>query len=798
MSGLRNPFPGIRPFRGDEQQYFFGRDKQVAQISQLLLEEQHRFVCVVGVSGSGKSSLIRAGLIPKLQQEEQTWRFAICRPEDSPLQNLIRALEDPAVLGDTPIVDYIETNLESSALGLVESYQQSGISDPILLFIDQFEELFRFSEDSEQQDQKVQFVNLLINASNTTTVPIYVVLTMRSDYYGSTSKYLGLPEKINQGHFLVPRLSRKQYKQIITGPLSIGEEPYVRMAPNVVSRLLNNIQEDPDQLPVVQHLLMRMWDNASHRWTAVESDAEREITFQDYEEVKELGGALSTHADEILASLKAEDDGLPIHVKRIFQRLSRVTADGKRERNPAPYGLLQKLSGSTPTEFKSIINAFRQDGANFLMPPPNEPLNDDTQIDIAHESLMEKWDTLAHEWIPQEKHNQDLLQELERRTKDYQKKKGALLDKKSIKKYYSWIKFREFRHYKQGENTALVWANQYSESVRDIIRFLERSDRNIKRRRLLTRAVIVLAVVLVGFIIYQDGEKVIRELEIQYLDSRIIDLEEGITNRDSTITALEETLEEARKDVSLANLTIHNRDSLLNVEIDSIGKLHMMNNRAMASISQLERSLDATQDSLKIQIVDLNRNYSQLSEIYTDATFNYERDTARLLQRIKQGRSQIAQSEAQIRALELQYQQALNEVEAMNAKMDTKRNEDIQKYVTQLDLVKSFAISIAQSSRPFIESDSVLLIKPLDAMTLQSEYAQVTQLIKNTREIDYRKRVFIAYLGPSATPSFALVLDVKPVDPTAETTRNYLRRADGNDGTILGSSEYPWIVLPRQ
>ena len=136
--------------------------------------------------------------------------------------------------------------------------------------MDQFEEIFRFarvSETREYRDEAAAFVKLLIEAAKQREIPIYVVLTMRSDYLGDCSQFWGLPEAINESQYLIPRLTRDQLKEAITGPISVAHGD---ITPRLVARLLNDVGDNQDQLPVLQHLLMRMWDEWKEQALTVE------------------------------------------------------------------------------------------------------------------------------------------------------------------------------------------------------------------------------------------------------------------------------------------------------------------------------------------------------------------------------------------------------------------------------------------------------------------------------------------------------------------------------------------------
>ena len=174
-------------------------------------------------------------------------------------------------------------------------------TENLLIVVDQFEELFRFKpapSGVHPEDELAAFVKLLLNAARQDQLPIYIVITMRSDYLGDCAQFRDLPEAINEGMYLIPRMTRDQRREAITGPVAVGGG---QLAPRLVNRLLNDVTENPDQLPILQHALMRTWDF----WAANHSDGEP-IDLRHYEAIGGMSEALSIQADEAYNELSDE------------------------------------------------------------------------------------------------------------------------------------------------------------------------------------------------------------------------------------------------------------------------------------------------------------------------------------------------------------------------------------------------------------------------------------------------------------------------------------------------------------
>lgn len=437
---LQNPFPGLRPFEAAETHLFFGRDGQCSDIVARL--ERRRFVAVVGTSGSGKSSLVRAGLLPMLEggfmaSAGSFWRFAVMRPGVDAVHSLATALADPAVLGGesadpglrTPLVEAV---LRRSGLGLIDAFKQArlGPDENLLVVVDQFEELFRFRQlghAGAPADDGTSLVNLLLEAGRSREQPIYVVLTMRSDFLGDCARFRDLPEMLNDGQYLIPRLTRDQRRASIEGPVAVSG---ATIAPRLTQRLLNDAGDDPDALPVLQHALMRTWD----AWKAAGAPG-LPIDLEHYLSIGGLARGLSQHADQAYAGL-AEIPGAQAVAQSLFRGLCERGADFRETRRPTPLADLCEVAGTDAATMTRVIDAFRCDGRTFIMPGWPATLQADTMIDISHESLIRQWQMLR-EWVQSEARSAALYQRL-RQTAQLWPQNAALWRNPDLERALLW------------------------------------------------------------------------------------------------------------------------------------------------------------------------------------------------------------------------------------------------------------------------------------------------------------------------------------------------------------------------
>ena len=461
---MQNPFPGLRPFSQEEDYLFFGREEQTIELLQRLSD--HRFVAVVGTSGSGKSSLVRCGLLSellggKMRQAGAAWEIAVTHPGGNPLALLAESLLE-AELYD-PEAEHARENLlatlSRSHFGMVEAIRQSdiGVDTNFLLVVDQFEEIFRFHEAGQSQKEVAnEFVSLLLEAVTQTAVPIYVVLTMRSDFIGECGQFEGLAEMVNRGEFLIPRLNREQFKRVIEGPIKVaGGE----MTPRLLQRLLNDLGQQADQLPCLQHALMRTWNV----W-AEKGDTEA-IDLDDYQRVGKMSQALSLHADEIYESLASDRERELC--RGLFQALTVQESENRGIRRPQRLGSLCRILQVPALELLPVIDAYRQSGVTFLMPSPEVKLGEQTIIDISHESLMRVWNRLRL-WVEEESQAAGIYRRLSESAALHEQGETGLYRDPELGIALAW---RE----EQSPNEA--WAARYRPGFRSAMDFLEASER---------------------------------------------------------------------------------------------------------------------------------------------------------------------------------------------------------------------------------------------------------------------------------------------------------------------------------
>jgi len=403
QESTQEPYRGLRYFDEPDAHLFFGRDEQIDDVLERL--RRSRFIAVLGSSGSGKSSLLRAGLIPALRagllvQAGGRWRVVITQPANRPIRTLAERVA-AAYRHENP--DDVELTMRRGPLGLrqwfeaAEARRVSG--SHTLLVVDQFEEIFRFQREAAARDasraaeENAAYVKLLLAVTGA-ECPVYVVLTMRSDFLGNCAQFRDLPERINDGIYLVPRMARDQLKAAIAGPVAVvGGE----IDPALVQRVLNDVGEDPDQLPTLQHALLMTWrQNPGH------------LTLDEYQLAGTLKDALSRDANRVFDGLSRPEQRI---AQVLFQCLSERDGDRREVRRRCTAEEVAQVAGSTPAAVLGVAQAFCRAGLLLQI---------GGLIDVIHESLLRKWDRLqgTHDskgWLDDEAEARDIFLEFERR-----------------------------------------------------------------------------------------------------------------------------------------------------------------------------------------------------------------------------------------------------------------------------------------------------------------------------------------------------------------------------------------------
>ncbi|MEP7108619.1 MAG: hypothetical protein ABI760_11565 [Ferruginibacter sp.] len=609
-----NPYPGLRPFKTTESVVFFGREGISTELTNRLAS--CRFLAVLGSSGTGKSSIIRAGLLPVLETlpgKNGAWKVAICRPGKNPFGNLARAIFSAGI---APLSNEMEVwkVLSSSSFGYQRLYDSIKTSETYntLIVVDQFEELFRYRNDygvSGRNDAAL-FVKMLIEASQHEKLNTYVIITMRSEYLGDCVKLPQLVDAINNGQYLVPRLKPSQLIDVITEPATFNN---AKVEEGFASKLIGEIGDSMDQLPVLQHVLRRAYEEAAKN----PEDGEIILRYKYYVKVGEMESALDMHAMEVYNGLTKKQQE---YCKILFQSITDSSTDGRGIRRPLSFLTLLNIcreqeannysEALVRSDLEMVINSFRKDTVNFLMPPPHVQLSDDLEIDISHESLMRIWKVLQT-WMQEEAKDANLLEELLQRDEDEYIKGGKL------------VIYKEWRQRKQpGKSWATLYKTpdstvyNYNLKFNSAIALIDKS-RTKQKTGIITLFIIVMVILIsLGYSYVSSLKK--RQVEAKnrqlQTDKLTIDAKNTeLRNKQNELAGKNIELARNQEELSVKNeqLTKRERDleeknKTITSQAEKLTDENDQKNIALATLSKTRdllqennKNLSETQDSLK-------------------------------------------------------------------------------------------------------------------------------------------------------------------------------------------------------
>jgi WD40 repeat protein len=459
-----NPFPGLRPFLPEESDLFFGREEESEEVLTKLLK--NRFVTVIGASGSGKSSLIYCGVLPRVKNlekdDQSTWKILTFRPGIDPIGNLTEAIvtgfsEGNKNIDSNAVADLLHTG--SDGIAKVIKRLNENFSGKVLLLVDQFEELFRYKSTGAGLllgENAAAFVSLIEEAVNQNEAQVYTIITMRSDFIGECAHYQGFTQLINNSNYLVPHMNSQNYRAAIEGPVKYAG---ATIDQKLVETLLEDIGDKTDQLPVLQHALMRTWAY----WLQLD-EPDRPISFTDYDSVGTMSDAMSRHANEAFEELSPRGKEI---CEKMFKTITEKGADNKGIRHPSGVRSIISIIQCTSEELFEVVEKFRVASRSFITPRENIQLADDSVIDLSHESLMRLWHRLK-EWVDDEAASVQMYLRLSEASAMYQQGKTTLWRPPDLQLAINW---------RDQHKPTLTWAERYDPAFERAMVYLRTSEK---------------------------------------------------------------------------------------------------------------------------------------------------------------------------------------------------------------------------------------------------------------------------------------------------------------------------------
>ncbi len=385
------PYRGLECFDVAHAPFFCGREALVEGLLGKLQAAPRgaarRFLAIVGPSGSGKSSLARAGLVAALGQGRiagsEHWPVVVCRPGSDPLESLAVALARilPQVLGPSAILDLKSALRQSDSALHVTARLALPAEAPerrLVVLVDQLEEVFT---QCKQEEVRRAFLDNLLHAAQAEQGPTLVLATLRADFYGKCAAYPDLRAALSEQQELIGPMNEQELRTAIERPAQlVGCE----FEPGLVERLLQDVREQPGGLPLLQHALLELW--IARRG--------RRLTLDAYRASGGVAGAVQRRADLVYARLGETEKQI---CRRIFLRLTQPGQGAEATRRRVSLDELKPAEG-TPDSVEAVVRALSDAEARLVTMRVGEQLQGKQFVEVAHEALIRGWARLR-EWI---------------------------------------------------------------------------------------------------------------------------------------------------------------------------------------------------------------------------------------------------------------------------------------------------------------------------------------------------------------------------------------------------------------
>ncbi len=382
-----NPYKGLQAFEEADSANFFGRDALIDHLLNKIREQDdERFLAVIGPSGSGKSSVVQAGMIPRMRRGtvpgSERWFVVEMLPGARPLEELEAALLRIAV---NPPQSLLE-QLKEDERGLVRATKRvlADNRSELFLFIDQFEEVFTLGKDKAEI---THFLNSIVTAVTDPHCHLRVIVTLRADFYDQPLLYPAFGDLVRRHTEVVLPMTPEELELAIAGP---AERVGVLPEPGLIQQITGDISTQPGALPLLQYALTELFDRRSGRV----------MTMAAYHKLGGALGALARRADEIYSALDPKSQEV---ARQLFLRLVNLGEGGTdNTRRRALHTELNSI-GNDPAAMEKVIEYF---GKSRLLTFDHDPQTREPTIEVAHEALIREWQQLR-DWL--EDGREDLL-----------------------------------------------------------------------------------------------------------------------------------------------------------------------------------------------------------------------------------------------------------------------------------------------------------------------------------------------------------------------------------------------------
>ena len=378
---IANPFKGLRAFGEADAENFFGRETLIQQLLARLGEggDLSRFLAVIGPSGSGKSSAVRAGLIPALRRGglpgSENWFVVDMLPGKHPFEELEASLLRVAVNPPASLL----SQLKDGKRGLLRAVQRILPADEsveLVLVVDQFEEVFTLIED---ESERALVLESLATAVLDERSRLHVIITLRADFTDKPLRYVDFGELMNRRFEFVLPLTTDEVERAVAGP---AQRVGLRPEKGLVSTIIREAGNQPGTLPLLQYALSELFEHREGRT----------LTNKAYREIGGVLGALGRSAESIYKNL---DEAGQAGARQLFLRMVTLGEGTEDTRRRVLRAELEAIPGEQHFEMQNLIELF---GKARLLSFDHDPITRAATIEVAHEALLREW-TRLREWL---------------------------------------------------------------------------------------------------------------------------------------------------------------------------------------------------------------------------------------------------------------------------------------------------------------------------------------------------------------------------------------------------------------
>ncbi len=423
----KNPYKGLRAFQQADAADFFGRTSMIERVLGRLQEPvvESNFLAVIGPSGSGKSSLVKAGVLPALRHGaipgSENWFYAEMVPGEVPLEEMASALLSVATSPMPGVVDTLREHVDGLARGVYDALPSK--DSKLLLMIDQFEELFT---QVERESDRQQFLDLILNAVDAEDSPIIIIATLRADFYDRPLLYQGFGELIRMRTELVLPLNDEELAETISGPaFRVG----ALLEDGLIDSIIEDVREQPGALPLLQYALTELFER---REGAL-------LTVAAYEDIGGTLGALAKRAEEVFRRFNEAGQNM---ARQMFLRLVTLGEGQEDTRRRILQSELLTLGDREVVE--DVIDRF---GRYRLLTFDRDDVTRGSTVEVAHEALIRRWERLR-EWLTESRADVRMERELLNAAHDWEnsdKDKSYLLQGNRLLAFEEWVESTTMR-----------------------------------------------------------------------------------------------------------------------------------------------------------------------------------------------------------------------------------------------------------------------------------------------------------------------------------------------------------------